>query len=118
MFWFLSIVVALVSYRFVVRGMDQAYAGTAHQLLTSEEAFYLHIIAGSALFACNVPRDANRHARSDRASSRMADPLNRIDVCRCDFEGNIACSAFGRHFNRRRLSSCCLALLGAQLDGR
>ena len=51
MFWSLSIVVALVSYRFVVLGMDQAYAGATHQLLTSKEAFYLHIVtAPIALF--------------------------------------------------------------------
>ena len=45
MFWFLSFVVALVSYRFIVLGMDAAFAGATHQLLTSKDAFYLHIIA-------------------------------------------------------------------------
>jgi uncharacterized membrane protein len=50
-FWFLSIVVALVSYRFVVLGMDEAFAGAVHQLLASKEAFYLHIIAAPIALA-------------------------------------------------------------------
>ena len=43
-FWFLCIVVALVSYRFVALGMEVAYASATHQLQTFEKAFYLHII--------------------------------------------------------------------------
>jgi uncharacterized membrane protein len=51
MFWFLSIAVALVSYRFIGLGMEVAYASATHQLLTFEKAFYLHIItAPIALF--------------------------------------------------------------------
>lgn len=51
MFWFLSSVVALVSYRFVVLGMDEAFAGATHQLLKSKEAFYVHIITAPIALA-------------------------------------------------------------------
>jgi uncharacterized membrane protein len=51
MFWFLSVAVAFVSYRFVVLGMDQAFAGMTNQLLTSKEAFYLHIITAPIALA-------------------------------------------------------------------
>jgi hypothetical protein len=51
MFWFLSILVALVSYRFIVLGMDEAFAGATHQLLTSKQAFYLHIITAPIALA-------------------------------------------------------------------
>lgn len=44
LFWFLSIAVALVSYRFVVLGMKAGFPNMAHQLLSSNYAFYIHVI--------------------------------------------------------------------------
>ncbi len=72
MFWFLSIVVALVSYRFVVLGLDQAFAGATHQLLTSKEAFYLHIItAPIALFIAPFQFSTRFRAQSIRRHRLM-----------------------------------------------
>jgi uncharacterized membrane protein len=44
LFWFLSIAVALVSYRFVALGMKVGFPNMAHQLVTSNYGFYLHVI--------------------------------------------------------------------------
>lgn len=44
LFWFLSIAIALVSYRFVVLGMTAGFPNMAHQLLSPNYAFYLHVI--------------------------------------------------------------------------
>lgn len=67
MFWFLSVVVALVSYRFVAVGMEAAYASATHQLLTSEKAFYLHIItAPIALFIAPFQLSKRFRAKSIR----------------------------------------------------
>lgn len=72
MFWFLSIVVALVSYRFVVLGMDEAFAGATHQFLTSRDAFYLHIITAPIALAI-APFQLSRRfrARSIRSHRLM-----------------------------------------------
>lgn len=72
MFWFLSIVVALVSYRFIVPGMEVVYANETHQLLTFENAFYLHIItAPIALFVAPFQLSKRFRAKSVRRHRLM-----------------------------------------------
>ncbi len=72
MFWFLSIVVALISYRFVALGMEVAYASATHQLLTFEKAFYLHIItAPIALFIGPFQLSKRFRAKSIRRHRMM-----------------------------------------------
>lgn len=44
LFWFLSIAVALVSYRFVILGMKMGFPNMVHQLVSPNYAFYLHVI--------------------------------------------------------------------------
>ncbi|QEE35651.1 DUF2306 domain-containing protein [Octadecabacter sp. SW4] len=72
MFWFLSIVVALVSYRFIVLGMEVVYANETHQLLTFKNAFYLHIItAPIALFVAPFQLSKRFRAKSIRRHRLM-----------------------------------------------
>jgi|TARA_R110002072_G_scaffold302061_1_gene483643 uncharacterized membrane protein len=72
MFWFLSIAVALVSYRFIVLGMEVVYANETHQLLTFKNAFYLHIItAPIALFVAPFQLSKRFRAKSVRRHRLM-----------------------------------------------
>ena len=72
MFWFLSIAVALVSYRFIVLGMEVVYANETHQLLTFKNAFYLHIItAPIALFVAPFQLSKRFRAKSIRRHRLM-----------------------------------------------
>ena len=72
MFWFLSIAVALVSYRFIVPGMEVVYANETHQLLTFKNAFYLHIItAPIALFVAPFQLSKRFRAKSVRRHRLM-----------------------------------------------
>jgi len=45
LFWFLSLAVALVSWRFMVLGLDAAFPNMLHHLEGQRLAFYLHVIA-------------------------------------------------------------------------
>jgi len=72
MFWFLSIAVALVSYRFIVLGTEVVYANETHQLLTFKNAFYLHIItAPIALFVAPFQLSKRFRAKSIRRHRLM-----------------------------------------------
>jgi len=72
MFWFLSIVVALVSYRFIVPGMEVVYANETHQPLIFNNAFYLHIItAPIALFVAPFQLSKRFRAKSVRRHRLM-----------------------------------------------
>ena len=51
LFWFLSIGVALVSYRFVALGMEAGFPNMVHQLVSTNYAFHLHVIFGPLALA-------------------------------------------------------------------
>lgn len=46
LFWFLSFAIALVSYRFVLLGMEMGFPNMAHQFTSYKLVLYAHIICG------------------------------------------------------------------------
>ncbi|VAW13940.1 membrane protein, putative [hydrothermal vent metagenome] len=49
--WFTSLAVALVSWRFLLLGMEAAFPNMVHQLTPPRVMFYVHVLAGPAALA-------------------------------------------------------------------
>jgi len=54
LFWFLSLGVALVSWRFLAMGLDAAFPEMPSHIADSKQSFYLHIIASPIALALGV----------------------------------------------------------------
>jgi uncharacterized membrane protein len=67
LFWFFSIAVALVSYRFVVLGMKTGFPNMAHQLVSPNYAFYVHVIFAPVALAI-APFQLSRRFRAKSLS--------------------------------------------------
>jgi len=67
LFWFLSLAVALVSWRFMVLGLDGAFPNMIHHLKGQRLAFYLHVIAAPVAMVI-VPFQLWRQLRTRRAT--------------------------------------------------
>lgn len=91
LFWFLSIAVAIISYRFVVLGMEVGFPNMAHQLVSANIMFYLHVISAPIALVV-APFQLSERFRTK--SVRRHRLLGRI-YCAAVFLGGISGTIIG-----------------------